>query len=97
MTETILVIVGLILSHMAVAYGAVRLFLYGHLYGRHSALQDSQKDSPSLPSTDPKRISVPLTTSATMPPPSFSNPSDPLRGQFDEPSLGAPETQIPQM
>jgi hypothetical protein len=60
--ETSIVIAGLIVSHLLVAYGAVRLFQYGLLYGRHWNYQEKINDAPTVPSQVPSRAKpAPLT------------------------------------
>jgi hypothetical protein len=57
----------LVLSHAAVAWGAVRLFQYGLLYGRHWNFQEKTNDAPTVPSQIPSKAKAVVATGFNFP------------------------------
>ena len=98
------IIVGLlIVTHVLVAWLAVRLFQYGSLYGRHWNYQVKTTDAPTQPSSVPKTAS-PSSVMPVAPIGDWSNPMVPepdmtFRNDqinpFSEPAIGGKDAIPP--
>jgi hypothetical protein len=89
----------IVLLCASVAWGAVRLFQYGLLYGRHWNYQEKTNDAPTQPSTKPaKAINQNRPTMGTWNQPEAQVESDfraNMPNPFAEPAIGGKDAIPP--